>query len=88
MPEISRFYDIIVRMNFSDNERHHKPHVHVECGEFEASVAIDGTLLAGQLPVKQLNRLRVWMDIHEEELYAGWNNAVRQLPINKIDPLR
>ena len=29
-----------------------------------------------------------WAAIHEDELYAAWNNAVRNLPFNKIEPLR
>ena len=71
MPELSRFFDLVVYMKFKDDDRHHKPHVHVKCGDYEASVAIDGSLLAGELPVKALNLLRVWMDIHEEELYEN-----------------
>ncbi len=29
MPELSRFYNIIVRMMYDDNNQHHKPHIHV-----------------------------------------------------------
>ena len=39
MPEICRFKGIIVKMLFKDNDKHHKPHVHVYYGEYEASVA-------------------------------------------------
>jgi hypothetical protein len=52
MPELSRFYNIIVRMMFSDDSRHSKPHVHVAYGEHEASIGVDGELLAGSLPVR------------------------------------
>lgn len=38
MPEISRFYGHIVKMIYMDNEQHHKPHVHVYYGDYEASV--------------------------------------------------
>ena len=44
MPEISRFYGIVIKMIFKDNEKHHKPHVHVYYGEYEASVALDGEM--------------------------------------------
>lgn len=47
MPELSRFYGLVIKMLFFDNEQHHKPHVHVTYGEYKASVAIDGELLAG-----------------------------------------
>ena len=88
MPELSRFMGMIIKMIFLDNDRHHKPHVHVFYGDFKASVAIDGELLAGKLPDKQLKILTAWLYIHEDELYAAWNNAVRGIPFDKIEPLR
>ena len=88
MPEISRFMGMIIKMIFLDNEKHHKPHVHVYYGDFEASIGIDGELLAGSLPVKQLKIITAWLCIHEDELYAAWNNAVRGLHFNKIEPLK
>ena len=51
MPEISCFMGIIIQMIFLDNEKHHKPHVHVKYGDYKASIAIDGELLAGGIPV-------------------------------------
>lgn len=52
MPERSRFLGIVIKMIYMDGEKHHKPHVHVYYGEYRASVAIDGELLAGSLPAK------------------------------------
>ena len=69
MPEISRFYGLVVKMIFNDNDKHHKPHVHVYYGEYEASVALDGEVLDGKIPVKQFRMLAGWMAIHEDELY-------------------
>lgn len=63
------------------------PHVHVFYAEHQASVGIDGELLAGTLPVKQMRILSAWLAIHEEELYAAWNKAVRNEPPGKIAPL-
>ena len=88
MPELSRFFGIVVKMIFIDNNQHHKPHVHVYFNEYEASIGIDGELLAGSIPVKQLRLIEAWLAIHEDELYAAWNNAVRGLAFDKIDPLR
>lgn len=51
-------------------------------------MGIDGELLAGKLPVKQLKLVQAWAAIHEEELYAAWNKAVRNEPFGKIEPLR
>ena len=71
MPELSRFYGIILKMLYSDNDQHHKPHFHVYCNGYEASIGIDGELLAGSLPVKQLKLVQAWAAIHEDELYAA-----------------
>lgn len=75
-------------MLFSDNSKHHKPHVHVFYGSDEASVALDGELLDGRLPSKQYKLVAAWLALHEDELYEAWNNAVRQIPFKKIEPLK
>ncbi|MDE6710645.1 MAG: DUF4160 domain-containing protein [Oscillospiraceae bacterium] len=68
--------------------QHNKPHIHAYYGEYEASIGIDGELLAGSIPVKQLRMIQAWLAIHEEEAYAAWNKAVQGEQFNKIDPLR
>jgi hypothetical protein len=88
MPELSRFYNIVIKMLFSDIGQHNKPHIHAIYNEYDASIGIDGELLAGCLPVRQLRLVLAWLAIHEEELYAAWNNAVRNEPFDKIEPLR
>ncbi len=87
MPELSRFYNLVIRMLYADNRQHNKPHVHVFYAEYEASVGIDGELLAGSLPAKQMRILSAWLAIHEDELYAAWNRAVRGEAPGKIQPL-
>lgn len=88
MPELSRFYNIVIKMIYSDTTQHNKPHFHVYYAEYQAAVGIDGELLAGSLPVKQLRLVQAWATIHEDELYAAWNNAVKNEPFGKIEPLR
>ena len=51
-------------------------------------MGVDGELLAGALPVKQLKLVQAWAAIHEEELYQAWNKAVQNVPFGKIEPLR
>ena len=87
MPELSRFMGIIIKLLYKDNSQHNKPHIHVYFGEYEASIGIDGELLAGSLPVKQLRIVQAWIVIHEDELYKAWNNAVKGEPFGKIKPL-
>lgn len=88
MPELCRFYNIVIKMVYSDNDQHHKPHFHVFYAEYKAAVAIDGEVLAGDLPPKQLKLVRAWAVIHEDELYAAWNKAVRNMPFGRIEPLQ
>ena len=88
MPELSRFYGIVIKMLFSDDVQHNKPHFHVYYNEFSASIGVDGELIAGSIPVKQLKLVQAWAALHEDELYAAWNNAVRNEAFNKIAPLQ
>ena len=75
-------------MLYNDNSQHSKPHFHVFYAEYEASVGIDGELLAGSLPIKQLKLVQAWAILHEDELYRAWNSAVQGTPFGKIDPLQ
>ncbi len=88
MPELCRFYNIVIKMIYGDNTQHNKPHFHVYFAEYRAAVGVDGELIAGKLPVKQLRMVQAWAAIHEDELYQAWNNAVRNIPFDKIEPLR
>lgn len=87
MPELSRFGGIVVKMQYRDVGQHNKPHVHVYYGEYTASVSLDGEVLAGSIPAKQLRLLSGWLALHEEEAYAAWNKAVAGKAFEKISPL-
>ncbi|NIS38552.1 DUF4160 domain-containing protein [Candidatus Saccharibacteria bacterium] len=53
MPEISRFYGIVIKM-FFEAGKHHTPHFHANYQEYEASFSIeDIDIIAGELPTKQ-----------------------------------
>ena len=77
MGELSRIGSLIIYLRFFDTQQHHKPHAHVKYGEDEAVVALDGELLSGSLPPKQLRILDGFLALHEEETYAAWNLAVQ-----------
>ena len=64
MPELCRFGGMVIYMLFKDIGQHHKPHVHVYYGEYEAAIAVDGELLAGSLPRKQLKIIVGWLAFH------------------------
>ena len=65
-------FGIIVRMQSEKGGRHNKPYIHAIYGNEEVVVGIDGEVLEGKLPNKQMKLLLAWMAIHEEELNANW----------------
>ncbi len=84
VPELSRFYGIVVRMFFGD---HPPPHVHVRYAEHKARVRLDGSVIDGSLPIRALAMLREWMELHRGDLAASWDRASRNEPPGRIDPL-
>lgn len=85
MPEICRFYGIIIRMFFRD---HNPPHSHAEYQGEEALFDIQTLdMLEGSLS-KRARLLTVeWALEHRAELLANWENATRPEPLFKIEPL-
>ncbi len=82
MPEISRFYGIIIYMFFNN---HNPPHFKVKYSEFEANILIEnGSILNGDLPISKLKLVAAWAEIHKEELLEMWNLK----DFHKIEPLR
>jgi hypothetical protein len=66
MPEVSRFYGIVIRIFFGD---HPPPHLHAVYGEHSAKVDI--TTLAvfdGRLPARALSLVIEWATLHQNEL--------------------
>lgn len=88
MPALSMFFGIIVRMQSEKGGKHSKPHVHALYGEHEIVVGIDGEILEGYFPNKQMKLLLAWMAIHEEELQANWKLLRDGDGYFKIEPLR
>ena len=82
------FYGIIVRMQSERGGKHNKPHIHAIYGDDEIVISLDGEVLEGFIPNRQRKMLEGWMAIHEDELYEAWNQAVRNIPFSKIEPLK
>jgi len=86
MPEISRFYGIIISMYYED---HNPPHFHAMYGEFKATIKItDFALLEGYLPPKALGLIVEWANIHKDDLLKNWDLAAENQKIEKIEPLK
>lgn len=85
MPEISRFYGIIIFMFFNE---HNPPHFHVKYQEFEAIVEINDGIVHGSLPRRALTLIFDWLDLHREELLENWNLMAERKPLKSIEPLK
>ena len=82
MPEISRFYGVIVYMFFMD---HNLPHFKTKYGQFKANILIEnGTLLNGDLPLSKLKLVSAWAEIHKTELLEMWHSK----QFHKVEPLK
>ncbi len=85
MPELSRFFGIIIRMFYSDHE---PPHFHAFYGEYEALIEIESLMiLRGYLPRRALALILEWAAIHRSELQDDWTKAKAGDPLNAIEPL-
>ena len=85
MPEISRFYGIVIRIQFRD---HGPPHFHAHYGGNAAVVEIVGLrLTAGKLPPRAERMVIEWAQQHRRELQDAWNRAQRGQTPGKIAPL-
>jgi len=85
MPEISRFFGIIITIYWKD---HGVPHFHAKYQEHRAVVAIeDGRLLEGSLPPRAMGMVAEWTTIHRHELLKDWELAKAQQPLSPIAPL-
>jgi len=85
MPEISRFFGIVIKMFFDD---HNPAHFHAEYGEHAALIDIRNlSVFAGWLPARALGLIIEWATLHRDELLENWENAKTQKELQKIAPL-
>ena len=84
MPEISRFFGVVIRMLAND---HAPPHFHAQYGKYVVTVTIRDGVVAGRFPGRALRLVLEWRDLHEEQLLANWDRLRRgELP-QPIEPL-
>jgi len=89
MPEVSRFFGIIVRMYAEAGGQHHRPHFHAYYQENVAIYGIDAIdALAGSLPRRQQRLVEAWAELHHQELQENWHRLQHGRPPRKIEPLR
>lgn len=85
MPEISRFYGIVIRMYHND---HNPPHFHAIYGDEQAQIGIHTlAVLDGRLSPRALGLVIEWASLHRDELIEDWEMARNHEPLHRIDPL-
>jgi hypothetical protein len=84
MPEISRFYGIIVFMNFRDHE---PPHFHAKYQDQEVVIEIQTAIVQGKMAKRALRMLFEWSEIYREALLDNWERAKARKPLMMIPPL-
>lgn len=86
MPQISRFFGIIIAMYFND---HNPPHFHAKYGDDEALISIkDFSIMEGQMPSRALGMVIEWAYLHQQELMDNWKKAIENQSLEKIEPLK
>ena len=85
MPEISRFFGILIKIFYDD---HNPPHFHAEYGDDTALIDIRNlSIFAGWIPPRALGLVVEWATLHREELLTDWERARTQQELQKIAPL-
>jgi hypothetical protein len=83
MPEIARFYGMVIKMFFS-NKENQPPHIHVNYGDYAGLIDIrTGEMIEGDLPARSYHLVKEWYEAHKSELLDMWNNQRLQ----KLPPL-
>lgn len=83
MPEITRFYGIIIKMFFKPKE-HEPSHIHALYGEYIGVFDLRTfDMTTGDLPRKAQELVVEWLKIHHKELEVMWNTQ----NIGKLPPL-
>jgi hypothetical protein len=84
VPEISRFYGIVITMNRND---HPPPHFHARCGSDEIAVRIADGKIIGSFPKRKLPLVRHWLKLRRVELLQNWELLQQSKSPRYIEPL-
>jgi hypothetical protein len=85
MPEISRFFGIVIGIFYDD---HNPPHFHAKYQRYKATIDINNlTIIQGKLPPRVFGLVVEWVTMHKKELLKNWKLARAQKPLRPIEPL-
>ena len=83
MPEIVRFYGIIIKIFFNPKEQE-PSHKHPIYNEYVGLFNIKTyEMFEGDLPSKAQELVKEWLSLHSDELQEMWNKQI----ITKLPPL-
>jgi hypothetical protein len=86
VPEISRFFGIIVAMFFDE---HNPPHFHARYGDEKVAVDINSLrVLEGRISPRALGLVIEWASQHKDELLTNWELVRNNQAPRKIEPLK
>jgi len=86
MPEVSRFYGIVIAIFYNE---HNPPHFHARYGSEKVAIDIQSLqVLEGSLPKRALVLVKEWAALHQEELLHGWKSARNDQVPQRIEPLK
>jgi hypothetical protein len=86
MPEISRFFGIVIKMFFDD---HPPPHFHVEYGSEKAVLDIRTLIvMRGSLSPRAHGLVIEWASQHQSELLDLWERSSKNQSLYKVPPLK
>ncbi len=82
MPEIARFYGIIIKLFFGD---HPPPHFHAVYGEYIGVFEMNTLeMIEGDLPNRARKLVVEWAEINKVQLLEMWNSQ----DFHKLPPLK
>jgi hypothetical protein len=84
VPTLSRFYGIIIFMNYND---HLPPHFHARYQDQEVSIEIESGIVQGKMSRRALEMIFDWSKEHQDELQKNWKLARDKKPLEPIFPL-
>ena len=86
MPTISRFLGILIQMYAND---HYPPHFYAVYAGFDGVFDIESCeMIKGNLPPKQVRRVTVWAELHQEDLRTNWALTRKNQELLQIEPLK
>ena len=85
MPEVSRFYGIVIQIYYGD---HPPPHFHALYADDIAKIAIETLqIIDGSIPKRALGLVLDWASAHQADLRVAFERAASLQAPDRIAPL-